>query len=84
LVKNGYPPQYSPEVFNKVMEQVENFEENSWDAMDSRDPTPAIRESIFRYNTNTALLGMVAEEPVKYGTRKQLKQTTERKDGLHW
>ena len=47
LVKNGYPPQYSPEVFNKVMEQVENFEENSWDAMDSRDPTPAIRESIF-------------------------------------
>lgn len=28
LVKNGYPPQYSPVVFNKVMEQVENFEEN--------------------------------------------------------
>ena len=29
LIKNGYPPQYSPEVFNKVMEQVENFEEHS-------------------------------------------------------
>lgn len=29
LVKNDYPPQYSPEVFSKVMEQVENFEENS-------------------------------------------------------
>lgn len=29
LIKNGYPPQYSPEVFTKVMEQVENFEENS-------------------------------------------------------
>lgn len=28
LVKNGYPPQYSPEVFRKVMEQIENFEEN--------------------------------------------------------
>lgn len=28
LIKNGYPPQYSPEVFRKVMEQVENFEEN--------------------------------------------------------
>lgn len=28
LVKNGYPPQYSPEVFSKVMQQVENFEEN--------------------------------------------------------
>ena len=31
LIKNGYPPQYSPEVFTKVMEQVENFEENSVD-----------------------------------------------------
>ncbi|WP_321229455.1 type I restriction enzyme endonuclease domain-containing protein [Campylobacter sp.] len=29
LAKNGYPPQYSPEVFSKVMDQVENFEENS-------------------------------------------------------
>ena len=29
LIKNGYPPQYSPEVFSKVMEQVENVEENS-------------------------------------------------------
>ena len=28
LVKNGYPPQYSPEVFTKVMDQVENFEEH--------------------------------------------------------
>lgn len=29
LIKNGYPPQYSPVVFTKVMEQVENFEENN-------------------------------------------------------
>lgn len=28
LIKEGYPPKYSPEVFGKVMEQVENFEEN--------------------------------------------------------
>ena len=28
LVKNGYPPQYSRTVFNKVMEQVENYEEH--------------------------------------------------------
>jgi len=28
LVKNGYPPQYSPEVFRQVMDQVENFKEN--------------------------------------------------------
>ena len=31
LVKAGYPPQYSPEVFRQVMEQVENYEENSVD-----------------------------------------------------
>lgn len=29
LVKNGYPPQYTPEVFREVMDQVENFNENS-------------------------------------------------------
>lgn len=29
LVKNGYPPQYSPEVFREVMDQVENFAENN-------------------------------------------------------
>lgn len=28
LIKDGYPPRYSPEVFRKIMEQVENFEEN--------------------------------------------------------
>ena len=28
LVKNGYPPKYTPEVFREVMEQVENFQEN--------------------------------------------------------
>lgn len=28
LVKNGYPPQYTPDVFREVMEQVENFKEN--------------------------------------------------------
>ncbi len=28
LVKNGYPPEYSPDVFRQIMEQVENFKEN--------------------------------------------------------
>ena len=28
LIKNGYPPKYSSDVFTKVMDQVENFEEN--------------------------------------------------------
>lgn len=31
LIKNGYPPQYSSDVFGKVMEQVENFEKNKED-----------------------------------------------------
>ena len=29
LIKNGYLPRYSSDVFNKVMEQVENFKENN-------------------------------------------------------
>ena len=29
LIKNGYPPKYSPEVFRQVMEQVENYEEHA-------------------------------------------------------
>lgn len=29
LYKNGYPPQYNDEVFDQVMEQVENFKKNS-------------------------------------------------------
>ena len=28
LIKNGYPPQYSPNVFREVMKQVNNFESN--------------------------------------------------------
>ncbi len=28
LVKNGYPPQYTPEVFREVMDQVENYKDN--------------------------------------------------------
>ena len=28
LVQNGYPPEYTPNVFRDVMEQVENFKEN--------------------------------------------------------
>ena len=29
LVKNGYPPLYTPKVFQEVMTQVENFQENN-------------------------------------------------------
>ena len=31
LIKNGYPPQYSPEVLTKVMAQGENLEETNND-----------------------------------------------------
>ena len=40
LVKNGYPPQYTPEVFREVMEQVENFKEN--EVVDDNKPTTSI------------------------------------------
>lgn len=62
LVKNGYPPQYSPEVFNKVMEQVENFEEYSDD-----DATEK-----FSANYNSSIdrrLSMVAEHSAPYGSK---------------
>ena len=29
LHKNGYPPQYNDEVFEQVLEQVENFKKNN-------------------------------------------------------
>lgn len=38
LVKNGYPPQYTPEVFREVMDQVENFNENSGDSISEVSP----------------------------------------------
>lgn len=55
LVKNGYPPQYSPEVFSKVMEQVENFEENS-----------DVQTVTTYTDTESETLPMVAEDIVPY------------------
>jgi type I restriction enzyme R subunit len=54
LIKNGYPPQYSPEVFNKVMKQVENFEENAGD----------FRSVTYEIPENQPL--MVAEDTASY------------------
>lgn len=56
LIKNGYPPQYSPEVFTKVMNQVENFKEN----VDGFDD-----ESSYNTNDSTYSL-MVAENITEY------------------
>lgn len=53
LIKNDYPPKYIPEVFNKVMDQVENFEENCNSPYhETYDPTPSTK------------LSNVAEPPV--------------------
>lgn len=64
LVKNGYPPQYSPEVFNKVMEQVENFEEYSG-AKDIRKERKG-SEKTYQYGVDSNI-SMVAEKAVPYG-----------------
>ncbi|MBQ9759035.1 MAG: DUF3387 domain-containing protein, partial [Opitutales bacterium] len=58
LIKNGYPPQYSPEVFRKVMEQVENFEENSSGVLEEK--------RVASYSDEETLL-MVSETPAPYG-----------------
>lgn len=55
LIKNGYPPQYSKEVFNKVMEQVENIEE-----YDTERPE---KYSNVIYNSNDQVLQKIADNP---------------------
>ena len=39
LVKNGYPPQYSSDVFREVMGQVENYKENSEETSELQNKT---------------------------------------------
>ncbi len=63
LIKNGYPPQYSPEVFMKVMEQVENFEEHS-------ETTPESKAVPFAYSAPPQRSRMVAEESAPHGSKK--------------
>lgn len=63
LVKNGYPPQYSPEVFSKVMEQVENFEEYSGTSTYGyADP---VSSQMYQYASTESKL-KVAEESARY------------------
>ena len=68
LVKNGYPPQYSPEVFNKVMKQVENFEEHSTAV---HNVIPFVSTN-YQYELPTSV-SMVAEDPAPYGEKKDKK-----------
>ncbi len=67
LIKNGYPPQYSPEVSNKVMEQVENFEEYAEASVS--DYADYISSKTHQYAQTKNI--MVAEEP-SYCTKKEL------------
>lgn len=65
LVKNGYPPQYSPEVFSKVMEQVENFEEYSGTIVSGK-VTP-ISSGMYEFETEKRQMA-AAKDTVYYGT----------------
>jgi type I restriction enzyme R subunit len=67
LIKDGYPPQYSPEVFNKVMEQVENFEENA-DVVHV-DATTSAGVTYQASQEESEL--MVAEDTAFYGSKKE-------------
>lgn len=61
LVKNGYPPQYSPEVFKKVMEQVENFEEYSGETVEKGNNASA---KVYQYEMpegNVRIFCMIKE-----------------------
>ena len=71
LVKNGYPPQYSPEVFNKVMEQVENFEENAGDVRSETSTSSGFINQM----PQTSQPLMVADDTDPYGTKKDGEQT---------
>ena len=63
-MKNGYPPQYSPEVFNKVMEQVENFEEYS--VTEDIGNEAANSAKIYQYEQEYRVM-KVEEDSAKYG-----------------
>ncbi len=63
LVNNKYPPQYSPEVFTKVMEQVENFEKYS-------ETTPESKGMPFPYSAPTQRTMMAAEDNISYESKK--------------
>ncbi|MBE6302285.1 MAG: DUF3387 domain-containing protein, partial [Parabacteroides distasonis] len=68
LVKNGYPPQYTPEVFREVMEQVENFKDNeSVDYSEVREAsTPVI--SMYTPMEEESRLMIAAEDIFIYGS----------------
>ncbi len=66
LVKSGYPPQYTPEVFKEVMDQVENFKENEEFADNESAAKPRV---VSMYDQEDARLGNVANDHSDYRAR---------------
>ena len=67
LYKNGYPPEWDEEVFEKVMEQAENFKKYADVSSDAPEPAKA---KIYQYTPSTSAVLKVAEELAPYGTKK--------------
>lgn len=61
LYQNGYPPEWDEEVFEKVMEQAENFKKYE-------GTTSTKRTDIYDFSKRIEL-SMVAEEKVPYGNK---------------
>jgi type I restriction enzyme R subunit len=63
LVKNGYPPKYTPEVFREVMDQVENFKDNedSYSNIVINEPQSNVVPLYASYDEDNEL--MLAAEP---------------------
>ena len=69
LYKNGYPPEWDEEVFEKVMEQAENFKKYSPDGDEStvvKETNTPYHYDIHNYEMPTS---MVAEDTVPYGKK---------------
>lgn len=69
LYKNGYPPEWDEEVFEKVMEQTENFKRYSPDG----DEPAAVKDNTTPYHYDTRNfempISMVAKDTVPYGKK---------------
>jgi len=68
LYKNGYPPEWDDEVFEKVMEQAENFKK--YTDVSGSDSVVTHKKVIYSFEPRKELL-MVAEERVPYNSDKK-------------
>ena len=66
LYQNGYPPEWDEEVFEKVMEQAENYKKYADVSSDVREPAA----KIYKYGNVSNDLLKVAEERTPYGVKK--------------